>query len=140
MGADPSDDEDPQVDWSFLDVIGEYTMHRAPPLVDAGIKGGWAGLRPLTPDDDPILGPAPQLQGFWNDCGWGGHGIMDAPAGGLLLAEWIVEGAPTTLDATPFQVERFAANRPASDRPASIMSLADRADRGPSRAEPQTAG
>jgi sarcosine oxidase subunit beta len=91
MGAVPSDEEDPQVDWSFLDVIGEHTMHRAPVLANAGIIRGWAGLRPITPDDKPILGPGPHLQGYWNDCGWGGHGIMHAPAAGMALAEWILD-------------------------------------------------
>jgi sarcosine oxidase subunit beta len=131
MGTDPSDEEDPQVDWSFLDVIGDFTQHRAPPLVEAGIKGGWAGLRSLTPDDNPILGPAPHLPGYWNDCGWGGHGIMNAPAGGMLLAEWIVDGAPSTLDTAPYAVERFTAERPATGRPASIMALADRSAQPP---------
>ncbi len=111
MGAVESDEEDPQVDWSFLDAVGEYTMHRAPALADAGIKGGWAGLRPLTPDDDPILGPAPHLQGFWNDCGWGGHGIMHAPAGGMVLAEWIAEGKTTSADVTCFAADRFAGQK-----------------------------
>jgi sarcosine oxidase subunit beta len=107
MGAVESDEEDPVVDWPFLDVVIEHSLHRAPLLEQAGVKTGWAGLRPCTPDDDPILGPAPHVRGFYNDCGWGGHGIMHAPAGGLLLAEWIVDGKPTTLDASLFGAERF---------------------------------
>jgi sarcosine oxidase subunit beta len=107
MGNDESDEEDPQVDWSFLDVVIEHSIHRAPALEEAGVKTAWAGLRPITPDDDPILGPAAHLQGFYNDCGWGGHGIMHAPAGGLLLAEWIVDGQPTALDGSGFGAERF---------------------------------
>lgn len=107
MGAVESDEEDPQVDWSFLDVVVEHAMHRAPPLAQAGVKTAWAGLRPITPDDDPILGPAPHLRGFFNDCGWGGHGIMHAPAGGLVLAEWIVDGQPTSVDVSRFGAERF---------------------------------
>ena len=107
MGAEESDEKDPQVDWAFLDVLGEHTMHRAPALADAEIKGGWAGLRPMTPDDNPILGPAPHLPGFFNDCGWDGHGVMHAPAGGLLMAELILEGTSASADVTPFRVERF---------------------------------
>jgi sarcosine oxidase subunit beta len=107
MGATESDEKDPQVDWAFLDVIGEHTMHRAPALADAEIKGGWAGLRPMTPDDNPILGEAPHLPGFFNDCGWDGHGVMHAPAGGLLMAELIVDGEATSADVSPFRVERF---------------------------------
>jgi sarcosine oxidase subunit beta len=107
MGATESDEEDPQVDWPFLDLVIEHSLHRAPPLEEAGVKTAWAGLRPITPDDEPILGPVPHLRGFFNDCGWGGHGIMHAPAGGLILAEWIVDGQPTTLDASRFTAERF---------------------------------
>jgi sarcosine oxidase subunit beta len=107
MGSVESDETDPQVDWSFLDTVIEHSLHRAPLLAQAGVKTGWAGLRPITPDDDPILGPAPHVPGFFNDCGWGGQGIMHAPAGGLMLAEWIVDGQVTSVDASPFAAERF---------------------------------
>jgi sarcosine oxidase subunit beta len=107
MGAVESNEEDPQVDWPFLDEVITHSLHRAPALVEAGVKTGWAGLRPITPDDDPILGPAPHLSGFFNDCGWGGHGIMHAPAAGMALAEWIVDGAPVSLDISRFGAERF---------------------------------
>jgi sarcosine oxidase subunit beta len=107
MGSAESDEEEPQVDWSFLDAVIEHSVHRAPDLEEAGVKTAWAGLRPITPDDDPILGPAPHLRGFLNDCGWGGHGIMHAPAGGLLLAEWIIDGEPSTLDVSYAGAERF---------------------------------
>jgi sarcosine oxidase subunit beta len=107
MGAVESDEEDPQVDWSFLDEVGAHTMHRAPALADAEIRSGWAGLRHMTPDDCPVLGQAPHLPGFFNDCGWNGHGVMHAPAGGLLLAELILDGQATSADVSPFRVERF---------------------------------
>lgn len=107
MGAVESDEEDPQVDWSFLDVVIEHSLHRAPALAAAGVKNGWAGLRPVTPDDDPILGPVDHLPGFWNDCGWGGHGIMNAPAAGQALAEWIVDGEATSVDLHRFGAARF---------------------------------
>ena len=107
MGAVESDEEDPQVDWSFLDVVAEHSMHRAPALAEAEIKNGWAGLRPITPDDDPILGEASHLRGFFNDCGWGGHGIMHAPAAGMVLAELIVDGETTSADISRFRAERF---------------------------------
>ena len=108
MGAEECDQEDAQVDWSFLDQVIEPSLHRAPPLAEARVQSAWAGLRPLTPDDDPILGPAPGLRGFLNDCGWGGLGIMQAPAAGRALAEWIVDGEPSTVDVSRFGVDRFA--------------------------------
>jgi sarcosine oxidase subunit beta len=108
MGKEESDEEDPQVDWSFLDAVVEHSMHRAPALAVAGVKNGWAGLRSLTPDDDPILGEAEHLQGFYNDCGWGGHGVMNAPAGGMVVADLIIDGDTDLVNAQPFRAERFS--------------------------------
>jgi sarcosine oxidase subunit beta len=107
MGTVESDEEDPKVDWAFVDTLIDYSMHRAPPLARAGVRDCWAGLRPVTPDEDPVLGPATTLRGFFNDCGWGGHGIMHGPAGGLVLAEWIVNGEVTSVETEPFLAERF---------------------------------
>ncbi len=109
MGKEPSDEEDPQVDWSFLDQVVEHSLHRAPPLAEAGVKNGWAGLRSLTPDENPILGAAPHLEGFYNDCGWAGHGVMNAPAGGAILTDLILQGETTLVDVQPFRVDRFPA-------------------------------
>jgi sarcosine oxidase subunit beta len=111
MGAVECDEEDPPVDWSFLDVVIEHALHRAPPLEEARVQSAWAGLRPITPDDDPILGPVATLEGFVNDCGWGGHGIMHAPAAGMALAEWIVGGRPLAVDITDFGSERFESHK-----------------------------
>jgi len=111
MGAVESDEEDPQVDWSFLDVVAEHSMYRAPALAEAEIKTGWAGLRPITPDDDPILGEASHLSGFFNDCGWGGHGIMHAPAAGMILAELIVEGTTDRGNLADVDISHFGAER-----------------------------
>lgn len=107
MGKHRSDEEDPQVDWTFLDQVVEFSLHRAPPLAEAQIINAWAGLRSLTPDDNPILGEAPHLQGFYNDCGWAGHGVMNSPAGGMILSDLIVDGDTERADASHFRVERF---------------------------------
>jgi sarcosine oxidase subunit beta len=108
MGAVECNEEDPQVDWAFLDEVIDHSLYRAPALADARVKTGWAGLRPITPDDDPILGPVAHLRGFLNDCGWGGHGIMTAPAAGLALAELLVHGHTDVIDIGAFCAERFA--------------------------------
>ena len=61
----------------------------------ARIAGGWAGLRPLTPDDHAIIGWAPGAEGFFLAVGFGGHGFQHSPATGRYVAEWIVDGAPS---------------------------------------------
>ena len=107
MGATESEWDDERVDQTFLEEIIDYTSYRAPALEDAGLVTSWAGLRPATPDEDPILGQAPWLQGFYNDCGWGGHGVMHAPAAGMAMAELIIDGRSSTLDISPFSHDRF---------------------------------
>lgn len=107
MGRHESEEEDPQVDWSFLDQVIDRSVHRAPSLAEAGLMTGWAGLRSLTPDEDPILGEAPHLQGFYSDCGWCGHGVMNAPAGGMVVADLITRGETDLVDVRPFRVDRF---------------------------------
>lgn len=107
MGVEESTTFEPQLEWEFLDAIIARAMHRAPILANARVMRGWAGLRSLTPDDYPILGRAPGIDGFINACGWGGHGVMHAPIAGQLVAELIVDGKMTTLDADAFRLERF---------------------------------
>lgn len=69
----------------------------------------WAGVVDLTPDLAPVLGPAPEVEGFWLDCGWI-YGFMGAPGAALLLAQAIVDGRmPAPL--APFTVERLYTGR-----------------------------
>jgi sarcosine oxidase subunit beta len=41
-----------------------------------------------------------------------GTSFKTAPATGICLAEWIVEGAPKLVDLTPFRSSRFAEGKP----------------------------
>ncbi len=107
MGREESTSFEPQVDWEFQDRMIEAAIRRVPILGNARILRGWAGLRAVTPDDLPIIGYAPNVGGFVNCCGWGGHGVMHAPIGGLLTAELIADGHATTMDLAPFQLKRF---------------------------------
>ncbi len=108
MGVEESTTFEPQLDWEYLDAMIQRALHRAPILANARVMRGWAGLRSLTPDDYPILGRAPGIDGFINACGWGGHGVMHAPIGGKLIAELIADGKTTTMDLAPFRLERFS--------------------------------
>jgi sarcosine oxidase subunit beta len=107
MGVEESTTFEPQLDWEFLDTMIEHALRRAPMLANARVMRGWAGLRALTPDDLPILGYAPNVAGFVNACGWGGHGVMHAPIAGQLVAELIADDKTTTLDLAPFALSRL---------------------------------
>ncbi|MBI3279557.1 MAG: FAD-binding oxidoreductase [Acidobacteria bacterium] len=74
-------------------------------------KRAWWGFYEVSPDHHAILGPAPEVEGLYYANGFSGHGVMHSPATGCIVAEWIVEGRPRTIDATPLLVTRFAEGR-----------------------------
>jgi sarcosine oxidase subunit beta len=97
------------MDWGKLDETVTKAVHRLPLLERAKIAGGWAGLRPLTPDDHAILGPAPGVEGFFLAVGFGGHGFQHSPMTGRMVAEWIMDGRPS-MDLSLFNPARFGHN------------------------------
>lgn len=103
------------VDWAFLEKVVAHALHRVPVLAEAQVMKGWAGLYDTTPDANPILGPAGEPDGFFVAAGFSGHGFMHSPAVGVLLAEWIVDGQPTSVDVSPLRLERFADGRPRAE-------------------------
>ncbi|MBJ7609545.1 MAG: FAD-binding oxidoreductase [Candidatus Dormibacteraeota bacterium] len=106
--SDPAEPSsfDTNVDWTFLEHLVEHATERLPALERAAIKTGWAGLYEVSPDNQAIVGES-QLPGFWLCCGFSGHGFMQAPAVGLLLAQQIT-GVGAQIDLSPFSPERFA--------------------------------
>ena len=95
------------VNWNFLEKMFEQAARRAPALAGAGIKTAWAGLYETTPDHQAILGPVPEIEGFWCAAGFSGHGFMQAPAAALLLSQLLLDQR-SDIDITPFAFTRFA--------------------------------
>jgi sarcosine oxidase subunit beta len=100
---------------AFAERTFEVGMRRLPALEDAGIKTAWAGLYESTPDHQAILGPVVGLEGFWCACGFSGHGFMQAPAAGSLLAQLLVDGR-SEIDIAPLAHSRFAAGGLVAER------------------------
>jgi sarcosine oxidase, subunit beta len=96
-----------EVNWDFLEKMFEQAARRAPALASAGIKTAWAGLYESTPDHQAILGPVPELEGFWCAAGFSGHGFMQAPAAALLLTQLLLDHR-SEIDISPFAFGRFA--------------------------------
>lgn len=72
----------------------------------AGPGEPWAGLRPMSPDDLPLIGPAPGWSNLWVASGHGMLGLTMAPATGRLVAEQVTGAAPH-IDPRPFSPRRF---------------------------------
>ncbi len=106
-GKLPTEDLDPQINYEIINDMLDAAVHRVPVLERASMLTAWTGVRPLTPDDYPILGPVPSVDGFVLNCGWGGMGIIQAPVAGQLVAEYISNGQTSTMEIGPFGIERF---------------------------------
>ena len=105
---------DPEPRWTFQPSVDESVLpdrlerlaRRFPAATGAGVERAWAGLYDMTPDAHPIIGFV--AEGVYAACGFSGHGFMQSPAVGRAVAEELLEGA-STLDLTPYRLERFAA-------------------------------
>lgn len=62
---------------------------------DVPASSEWCGLRPCTPDGLPIIGPVPGLEGVFVATGHAMLGLTLGPITGRLVAEWILDGAPS---------------------------------------------
>jgi sarcosine oxidase subunit beta len=105
IGEDPG--LDVPMDGRMVEEAVTKAIDRVPILERARIAGGWAGLRPLTPDDHAIIGWAPGVEGFFLAVGFGGHGFQHSPTTGRVVAEWLLEGRPS-IDLSLFDPGRFA--------------------------------
>lgn len=84
-----------------------------PALADVPFGRSWAGLRPVTPDGRPIIGPDPEVTHLWYAAGHGRNGILLAALTGDIIGDLIL-GKDLDFDLTPFGIERFlgSANQP----------------------------
>jgi sarcosine oxidase subunit beta len=98
------------VDPAWVDDVARTARERVPLLRDAAIDHGacWAGLYEMSPDRHALLGPAPECPNLYLINGSSGHGVMHAPALGMLLAEIMTKGRAVTLDVEPLSPGRFA--------------------------------
>lgn len=81
-------------------------LELCPDLAGAELVETWSGLRPGTPDDLPILGPA-GCDGLLIATGHYRNGILLSAVTARLMRDWIVRGQPS-LDVSAFSPLRFA--------------------------------
>ncbi len=113
-------------DWDHFEILMNNALLRIPALEETGIKKFYNGPESFTPDNQFILGEAPELANFFVGAGFNSVGIATAGGAGRALAEWIVNGAPTS-DLTGVDIRRFAPfngnNRWLHDRVAEVLGL-----------------
>lgn len=93
-------------DWEHFSVLMDEAVRRIPHLAETGIRKFYNGPESFTPDNQFLLGEAGELHGYFVAAGFNSVGIASAGGAGRALAEWIVEGEPTT-DLVATDVRRF---------------------------------
>jgi heterotetrameric sarcosine oxidase gamma subunit len=113
-------------DWEHFEILMDNALLRIPVLEHTGIKKFYNGPESFTPDNQFILGEAPEVANFFVGAGFNSVGIATAGGAGRALAEWIVDGAPTG-DLTGVDIRRFAPfngnNRWLHDRVAEVLGV-----------------
>ena len=94
---------DTDTDDTAIEALRRNAEHWLPGLDGLKLTGSWAGIRPGTPDNLPILGPG-ALPGVYLALGLYRNGVLLAPAVGELMADAILSGTALPAD---FGAARF---------------------------------
>ncbi|MFL6024239.1 MAG: FAD-dependent oxidoreductase [Marmoricola sp.] len=94
-------------DWEHFSFLMDEAIRRIPVLAETGVRKFYNGPESFTPDNQFLLGAAPEVRNFYVGAGFNSVGIASAGGAGRALAEWIVGGeAPS--DLTGVDIRRFA--------------------------------
>ncbi|SIO36167.1 FAD-binding oxidoreductase [Salinivibrio sp. ES.052] len=97
---------DTTTDMKYIKQLAQGAMKSIPELKKMNIKRCWAGLRPGSPDELPILGAVPGIEGYLNACGHFRTGMLTSAITGQVMNE-LIRGVPTSIDLAPFSYQRF---------------------------------
>jgi sarcosine oxidase subunit beta len=111
--GDPADAWDDRVDPVWLDDIAVRAARRVRVPIAIDRERSWGGLYEMSPDGHAIVGAAPGCANLLLVNGSSGHGVMHAPALGLVIAE-LARGLVPTLDVHALRPSRFDDGEPTS--------------------------
>ncbi|MFD4114051.1 NAD(P)/FAD-dependent oxidoreductase [Streptomyces niveus] len=90
-----------------LSAIAAKALRLFPSLAGVHVMRAYGGFRPYVPDHLPVIGADPRLPGLWHATGHEGAGI-GLSVGTARLVRELLTGSQTTIDASPFRVDRPA--------------------------------
>lgn len=110
--ADPDDYAD-RADDRFIETAIGKVDQLLPRLPNPALVSSYAGCYDVTPDFNPIIGPAP-LEGLYLCTGFSGHGFKISPAVGTLVADLLCDGRSRDPDipSDDFRLSRYAEGKP----------------------------
>ena len=97
--------EDMGFNKGVTEVAREMLLSKAvamfPPLSQAGLVRHWAGLRPGSPENVPVIGKHPEIENMYLNAGHFRYGVTMAPASAFLLTNMIA-GNTQPIDVSPY--------------------------------------
>jgi len=94
-------------DWDRLEPFLGPALARIPCLAETGVRTFFCGPESFTADVRPLIGPAPELDGYFVAAGLNSLGILSGGGVGSVVAQWIVDGVPP-VDTAHIAVDRTA--------------------------------
>jgi len=110
------------IDWAWLETVYPIAVERFPwfETLDLDRKASWWGYYEVTPDHQPVVGPMPGAPGWFNACGFSGHGVQQAAAIGRVIAAQ-AQGETPFVDVSSLAIERFGRGGPPAKRESLIV-------------------
>jgi sarcosine oxidase, subunit beta len=98
------------MEWQWLETALETGVKRFPWLEDVPIDqtASWAGTYEITPDHRPFLGAMTDQPAWVNACGFSGHGVMQAPTVGHVIAEEVIDGRAHSINIDSLRIDRLS--------------------------------
>jgi heterotetrameric sarcosine oxidase gamma subunit len=94
-------------DWNRMEPFLGPALARIPCLADIGVRTFFCGPESFTADVRPLIGWAPELDGFFVAAGLNSLGILSGGGVGSVVAQWIADGVPP-VDTAHIAVDRTA--------------------------------
>ena len=94
-------------DWERMEQFLGPALARIPCLAETGVRTFFCGPESFTADVKPLIGPAPELDGYFVAAGLNSLGILSGGGVGSVVAQWIVDGVPP-VDTAHIAVDRTA--------------------------------
>jgi glycine oxidase len=99
---------DKRVESETINRFRQFSERFVPGLTQVPTQRTWAGIRPMTPDNLPILGEVPGLPGLLLATGHGRTGMTLGPASALAVSQLIVQGQ-SEIPVNSLSIRRFMA-------------------------------
>jgi len=98
--------DDVPLDLAVLTGLAATVARQVPAIQKSAVREHRGGLFTMTTDGTFLVGPTPEVRGFWSATGCNGSGFSLSPAIGQVLAEWITAGTPS-IDLSALEPARF---------------------------------